>query len=72
MINLQNDVNYINHVTDEPIDSVKDEKDTCLTQDSQDFDFVAGVDVPTDHIEGKVDNYPIEHPIAYAHVEVDF
>ena len=27
-INSQNDVNYINHVIDEPIDSVKDEKDT--------------------------------------------
>ena len=32
-------VNYINHVIDELIDSVKDEKDTCLTQDSQE-DFL--------------------------------
>ena len=30
-INSQNDVNYINQL----INSVKDERDTCLTQDSR-------------------------------------
>ena len=50
-INSQNDVNYINHVIDELIDSVKNEKDTCLTQESQeDFDFIDGVDIPSELI----------------------
>ena len=69
----QNDVNYINHVLGKPIDSVKDEKDTCLTQDSQEnFDFIDGDDVPIELIEGEVDNYSIEHSITYACGEVDF
>ena len=55
--NSQNDINYINQAIGEPIHSVKDEKDTYLTQDSQeDFDFIDGVDVPIEFIEGKVDN----------------
>ena len=69
-INSQNDVNYINHVIGELIDSVKDEKDTCLTQDSQ--DVIDGVDVPIKPIQGKVDNYSMEYPITYACGEVDF
>ena len=36
------------------------------------FDFIDGVDVPIEFIEGKVDNYSIEYPITYAHREVDF
>ena len=72
-INSQNDVNYINDVIDEPTDSVRDKKDTCLTKDLQeDFDFIDGVDVPIELIEGKVDNYSIEHPFTYACGEVDF
>ena len=74
-IDSQNEINYINHVINEPIDSVKDKEDTCLTQESQedfDFDFVDSVDLPIDFIEGKVDNYSIEHPITHAHEEVDF
>ena len=44
-----------------------------MTQDSQeDFDFIDDVDVPIELIEGKVDNYSIEHPITYACGEVDF
>ena len=69
-INSQNDVN---HVIGGLIVSVKDEKDTCLKQDSQeDFDFIDGDEVPIELIEGKVDNYSIEHPITYACREVDF
>ena len=50
-INSQNDVNYANHKLR---NSVKDEKDTCLTQDSQeDFDFIDGDDIPNEIIEGK-------------------
>ena len=64
----QSDVNYVNHPL---IDFVKDEKDTCLTQDPQeDFDFIDSVEIEL--IEGKVDNYSIEHPITYACGEVDF
>ena len=33
-INSQNDVNYINPVIDDLIESIKDEKDTCLTKDN--------------------------------------
>ena len=44
-----------------------------MTQDSQeDSDFIDGDDVTIELIEGKVDNYSIEHPITYAHGEVDF
>ena len=68
-MNSQNDANYINHVIGEPIDSVKDEKDICLTQD---FDFIDGVDVPIELIEGKVDNYSMGYPITYASGKVDF
>ena len=72
-IDSQIDVDYINHVIDELIYFVKDEKDTCLTQDSQEnFDFIDGDDILIELIEGKVDNYSIEHPITYAHGEVDF
>ena len=72
-IDSQIDVDYINHVIDEPIDSAKDEIDTCLTQDSQeDFDFIDGDEIPIELIEGKVDNYSIEYPITYAHGEADF
>ena len=61
-INSQNDVNYVNH---EPIDSVKD---TCLIQDSQEhFDFIDSDAVLIELIEGKVDNYSLEHPITYAY-----
>ena len=43
-IKSQNDVNYTNHIIGEIIEYVKDEKDTCLTQDSQeDFDFIDGL-----------------------------
>ena len=63
----QNDVNH------ELIDFFKDEKDTDLTQDSQeDFDFIDGVDVSIGLIEGKVDNYSTEYPIRYASGEVDY
>ena len=72
-INSQKDVNYINHVIGETIDSGKDGKDKCLTQDSQeDFDFIDSIDVPIELIEGKVDNYSMEYPFTYAHGEVDF
>ena len=72
-IDSQINVDYINHVIGELIDSVKDEKDTCLTQVSQEnFDFIDGDDIPIELIEGKVDNYYIEHPITYARGEVDF
>ena len=65
--------NDVNHVIGELIDSVKDEKNICLTQDSQeDFDFIDGVDVPFELIQGKVDNYSMENPITYAHGGVDF
>ena len=64
----QNDVNCVNR---ELIDFVKDEKDTCLTQDSQeDFDFIDSVEI--ERIEGKVDNYSIEYPITYACGEIDY
>ena len=44
-----------------------------MTQDSQEnFDFIDDDDIPIELIEGKVDNYSIEHPITYAHGEVDF
>ena len=57
---------------DELIVSVKDEKDTCLKQDSQeDFDFIDGDNVLIELIQGKVDDYSIEHPITYIHGEVD-
>ena len=70
-INSQNDVNYINQAIGELIDSVKDERDTCLTQDSQeDFDFIDSVDIEL--IEGKVDNYCIELSIPYVHGEIDY
>ena len=56
-IDSQNNVDYINHVKYELIDSVKDEKDlsnrdlvekdTCVMQDSQeDFNFIDDDDVP--------------------------
>ena len=68
--NSQSDVNYINH---ELIDPVKDEKDTCLTQDSQeDFDFIDNDEVLIELIEGKVNIFSIEYPITYACGEVDF
>ena len=52
---------------------MKDEKNTCLTQDPQeDFDFIDGDDVLIELTEGKVDNYSIEYPITYACGEVDF
>ena len=71
--NSQSDVNYITHVIGELIDPVKDVKDTCLTQDSQeDFDFIDGNEGPIELNEGKIDNYSIEHPITYACAEVDF
>ena len=48
-------------------------KNTCLTQDSQeDFDFIDGVDVPIEPIQGKVDNYSMEYPITYVCGEIDF
>ena len=72
-INWQNDVNYINCVIGELVDSVKDKKNTCLTQDSQeDLDFIDGIDVQVELIEGKVYIYSIEYPITYACEEVDF
>ena len=72
-INSQNEINYINQAICEPIDSVKDEKDTCLTQDSwEDFDFIGDDNVLIELVEGKVDNYSIEYPIPYVHEEVDF
>ena len=44
-----------------------------MTQDLQEnFDFIDGDDIPIELIEGKVDNYSIEHPITYAHGEVGF
>ena len=50
---------------------LEDEKDTDLTQESQeDFDF--GDDVKIELIEGKVDNYYLEYPITYECREVDF
>ena len=47
--NSQHKVNYVNQ---EPIDSVKGGKDTCLTQDLQEDD-----EVPNEFIEGEVDDY---------------
>ena len=50
---------------------LEDEKDTDLTQESQeDFDF--GDDVEIELIQGKVDNYYLEYPITYECGEVDF
>ena len=64
----QNDASYASH---ELIDSAKDEKDTCFTQDSQeDFDFIDSIDIEL--IEGKVYNYYLEYPITYAWGEVDY
>ena len=49
----------------------EDEKDTDLTQESwEDFDFRDDVEIEL--IEGKVDNYYLEYPIAYECGEVDF
>ena len=60
----QNDVNNVNH---ELIDFVKGEKDTCLTQDSQEsLDFIEGVEIEL--TEGKVDNYSMEYPL-HMHLE---
>ena len=41
---------------------LEDEKDTDLTQESQE-DFNFGDDVEIEPIEGKVDNYYLEYPI---------
>ena len=50
---------------------LEDEKDTDLTQESQeDFDY--GNDVEIELTEAKVDNYYLEYPITYECGEVDF
>ena len=65
-INSQNDVNYINQAIGDPIDSVKDKRETCLMQESQeDFDFIDNDDILIELIDGKVDNYSIELSIPY-------
>ena len=70
-INSQNDVNYINHVIGEPIDSVKDEKDTCLTKDTQEnFGNIEDIGVPNEFIERMENRYFIENPVTYVY-EVD-
>ena len=49
----------------------EDEKDTDLTQESQeDIDFSDGVEIEI--IEGRVDNYYLEYTITYECGEVDF
>ena len=56
--------------SDESSSSINSQNDVNYI--NHDFDFIDGVDVPTEHIEGKVDNYSIEYPITYTHGEVDF
>ena len=70
---MTKDIHYDeSNVNHETIDSVNDEKDICLTQDSQeDFDFIDNDEVPNEFIEGEVDNYSIELPIPYA-CEIDY
>ena len=63
-INSQNDLNYINHVISGPIDSVKEEKDTCLSKDTQEnFDYIEEIDVLIEFIERMKDSYFIENPV---------
>ena len=63
----QNNVNYANH---ELIDSVKDEKDACLTQDLQEnVESIQSIHVPTKIIEVEVDDYSIQHSVAPPHEE---
>ena len=67
-INSQNDVNYINHVIGEPIDSVKDKKDTCLTKDTKEkFGNIEEIDVLIEFIERMKDSYFIEIPVTYVY-----
>ena len=63
----QNDVNYVNQ---ELIDFVKGEKDIGLTQDLQEnVESVQSVSVPTKIIEGKIDDYSIQHSVISSHEE---
>ena len=71
--NLTKDIHYDeSNVNHETTDSVNDEKDICLTQDSQEvFDFIDDDEVPDELIEGEVDNYSIELSIPYA-CDIDY
>ena len=70
-INSQNDANYLNHIIGELIDSVKDEKDTCLTKDTkEDFGDIEEIDVLIEIIKRIEDSYFIENPVTYLY-EVD-
>ena len=63
----QNDVNYVNQ---QLIDFVKDEKDIGWTQDLQEnVESVQSVSVPTKIIEGKIDDYSIQHSVISSHEE---
>ena len=69
-IDSQNDVNHVNH---ELIEAVKDERDICLTQDSQeDFDFIDNDYILNEFIDGEIDNCSIELSIPYVHEEIDY
>ena len=64
---LQNEVNYVSH---ELIDFVKDEKDIGLTQDLQEsVESIQNIGVATKIIEGKVDDYSIQHSVTSPHEE---
>ena len=65
--NLIKDIPYDEStVNNEPMDSVNDEKDTCLMHESkEDFDFIDDDEVPNEFIEGEVDNYSIQLSIPY-------
>ena len=66
--NSQNDVNFINHVIGEPIDFVKDEKDTCLAKDTQEnFGNIDEIDGLIESTERMEDSCFIENPMLYVY-----